>query len=72
MARVGPIKRSELIRKLRRIGFSGPRSGGRHEFMIRGNVRLTLPNPHQSDIGKGLLARLLSQAGISDEEWESL
>jgi predicted RNA binding protein YcfA (HicA-like mRNA interferase family) len=38
--------------------------------MVKGAQRLTLPNPHQSDIGPSLLARLLKQAGITQDEWE--
>ncbi len=40
--------------------------------MRRGDVTLTLPNPHRGDIGAGLLARILRQAGISRAEWESV
>jgi hypothetical protein len=35
MPRFGPIKRRELIGFLRRVGFEGPYSGGRHHFMER-------------------------------------
>ncbi|MBP8110226.1 MAG: hypothetical protein KBG20_21400 [Caldilineaceae bacterium] len=52
------------------MGFDGPFSGGRHEFMLRGNTRLILPNPHRSSIGVNLLVRLLAQAGISRESWQ--
>jgi predicted RNA binding protein YcfA (HicA-like mRNA interferase family) len=37
--------------------------------MIRGNLRLTVPNPHREKIGIHLLMRILRQAGISKEEW---
>ena len=40
--------------------------------MEKGQVKLTIPNPHRRDIGRNLLARLLRQAGISREEWETL
>ena len=33
MPHLGSIKRRELIACLRRLGFSGPFAGGRHEFM---------------------------------------
>ncbi|HEX8313670.1 MAG TPA: type II toxin-antitoxin system HicA family toxin [Flavisolibacter sp.] len=69
---VGPIKRKELIAFLKKLGFDGPYSGGKHQFMIKGTLRLTIPNPHQSDIGKDLLSKILKQAGIEKEEWESL
>ncbi|QBQ53122.1 type II toxin-antitoxin system HicA family toxin [Nitrosococcus wardiae] len=68
----GPIKRRELIYYLRQFGFEGPYSGGRHQFMIRGSVTIRIPNPHQGDIGKELLARILRQAQISKEEWKKL
>ena len=68
----GPISRRELIRALRLAGFDGPFSGGKHPFMIKGDLTLTLPNQHQADIGRELLARILRQAGISREEWERL
>jgi len=72
MPRFGPIKRRELIACLGRLGFAGPYAGGRHEFMLRGSLSVTIPNPHESDIGPNLLAKVLRQAGISREEWEGL
>lgn len=72
MPRFGPVTRRELISHLRELGFSGPRPGGRHEFMVRGELRLPLPNPHQHDISVDLLHRLLKEAGITREEWERL
>lgn len=72
MPRLGPIGRSDLIASLRRLGFSGPYPGGSHEFVVKGNRRLILPNPHTGDIHVGLLARLLRQAGISRDQWEAL
>ena len=72
MPALGPISLRDLIRALRQAGFSGPYSGGKHPFMIKGELTLTLPNPHQGEIGRDLLARILRQAGISREEWERL
>jgi hypothetical protein len=57
---------------LRSTGFSGPYAGGKHEYMVRGMQRLTLPNPHHGPIGPELLSRLLRQAGILRDEWEAL
>ena len=67
-----PLKRKELIKVLKDAGFEGPYAGGRHEFLIKGELRLILPNPHQSDISKDLLARILRQANLTREEWEKL
>jgi predicted RNA binding protein YcfA (HicA-like mRNA interferase family) len=72
MPHFGPIKRRELIACLRRLRYSGPFAGGRHEFMQRGNVSITIPNPHGSDIGPNLLAKVLRQAGVTRDEWEAL
>lgn len=72
MPAFGPIARKDLIRALRQAGFEGPYSGGKHPFMIKGELSLTIPNPHQGDIGRELLSRILRQAGISKEEWERL
>ena len=68
----GPVKRKDLIRYLGRLGFEGPFSGGKHQFMVKGELVLRVPNPHRGDIGKELLARILRQAGISREEWRGL
>lgn len=40
--------------------------------MQRGNTTVRLPNPHQGDITTGLLFRILRDARISREEWETL
>ncbi len=66
----GPISRRGLIQNLRSLGFDGPYSGGRHQFMSRGDVVLAIPNPHRGDVGIGLLSRILRQAGVSRREWE--
>ena len=67
----GPVPRRKLIRSLRGLGFDGPFSGGRHQFMVRGDVVVTVPNPHGRDIALDLLSRVLRQAGVSRKEWES-
>jgi predicted RNA binding protein YcfA (HicA-like mRNA interferase family) len=68
----GPIKRKELIKALKQAGFQGPFAGGKHEFMVKGELRLVLPNPHQAEISRGLLARILHQAHIDRSHWEEL
>jgi predicted RNA binding protein YcfA (HicA-like mRNA interferase family) len=68
----GPVARRDLIRCLKQVGFEGPYSGGKHQFMVRREVTVRVPNPHAPDIGKELLARILRQAGISRSEWERL
>lgn len=71
--RLTPVSRLELIKGLRRLGWDGPDSHSRHEYMRKtGHPPLTLPNPHrQNDVGVDLLRRILRQAGISREEWQN-
>ena len=72
MPSLGPIKRKELIKYLRMSGFEGPFTGGKHQFMVKDNTTIRIPNPHQNDIGKELLSRILRQADITKREWENL
>jgi predicted RNA binding protein YcfA (HicA-like mRNA interferase family) len=72
MAKLGSVKRKDLISKLKLLGFTGPYSGGKHQFMIKDKLRLTIPNPHQSDIGINLLSKILQQASVTKEQWENI
>ncbi len=67
-----PIKRRELIRNLKKLGFSEPQTGGNHQYMVKGQLKLFIPNPHRGDISKSLLSRILRQANISKDEWEKI
>ncbi|PPT08141.1 hypothetical protein CKA32_006368 [Geitlerinema sp. FC II] len=40
--------------------------------MIRGQLKIWIPNPHSGDISKSLLTKILNQANISRQEWENL
>ena len=72
MPKFGPIRRKELIAALRKLGFHGPYSGGRHQFMQRNELVLTIPNPHRGEIGPTLLKLILRQAGITRADWERI
>ncbi len=65
-----PLKRKELLKKLSSFGFSGPFSGSKHQFMIKDDLKLRIPNPHRGDISVGLLKEILRQANISNKEWD--
>lgn len=69
MSKVGTVSHDELLKRLRIFGFEGPFSGGKHLYMVKGNLRLTIPNPHKQKINVDLLMRILRQAGITREEW---
>jgi hypothetical protein len=40
--------------------------------MIKGDMRVRIPNPHRGDIGKNLLRQILKEAEIKLEIWEKL
>jgi hypothetical protein len=65
------LSRKELIHKFRALGFSGPFSGAKHQFMIKGTQKIRIPNPHVSDIGVSLVKEILRQAGISIHDWDN-
>lgn len=72
MPKFGPIKRKDLIRYLQKLDFTGPFSGGKHQFMIKEKLKVKIPNPHKSDIGENLLNQILKQSGINKTTWEEL
>ena len=39
-----PCKRRVFIKRLRKLGFEGPYSGTRHQFMVFENHRLSIPS----------------------------
>ncbi len=65
------VTRREIIKRLKRLGFDGPHSGGKHQFMRRKDgLKIRVPNPHQSEPSIGLLLLILKHAGISKSDWE--
>ena len=72
MPRLSPVTWQELVRRLEGLGFEGPYYGGKHPYMVRDDLVLTLPNPHRGEIGVDLLSRLLEQASVSRRDWDSV
>ena len=76
MAAWRPLKRRDFIRKLRALGFDGPFSGTRHQFMVLGQHRQTIPT--NSEYSEPQIRMLLRQVEsilgrqISLDEWDSL
>jgi predicted RNA binding protein YcfA (HicA-like mRNA interferase family) len=71
MAKLSPVSRRELIRKLKSLGFAGPFHGGKHQWMRLQGLRLTIPNAHTGAIDPALIRLILLQAGITIEDWLS-
>ena len=72
MPKFGPVMRKDLIRYLRQLNFTGPFSGGKHQFMVKENLKVKIPNPHKSDIDKNLLNEILKEIGIDKTKWGEL
>lgn len=76
MSRWNPCKRISFVRRLRNLGFDGPYSGTRHQFLLYGTHRLTIPSNVEYSVSQ--LRMMLREAEtilgreISAEEWESL
>jgi len=70
--RLVPVSRRELIRRLGILGFKGPFKGSDHDYMVRGETRVTIPNLHKGkDIGIQLLVQILKEAEIERADWIS-
>jgi len=76
MSRWTPCKRNEFIRRLRKLGFDGPYSGSRHQFMVYQQHRLTIPSNLEYSVSQlRLMIRELEDIisrSITIEEWDSL
>jgi hypothetical protein len=71
-----PCKRTDFIKKLRSLGFEGAYSGAKHQFMIRGNNRLTIPSNHEYSVPqlRVMLREVeeIIERKILAEEWNAL
>ena len=76
MSRWTPCKRRDFIKKLRRLGFDGPFSGSRHQFMVFGDNRLTIPSNDEYSVAQlRMMIREVEEIiirPISLDEWVSL
>ena len=61
----------ELVRKLQALEWEGPLYGTKHPFMLKGKRKLHIPNPHDDPIYIPLLRKILRQAEITNDEWDS-
>ena len=67
--RLKPVTWKTLVRRLNTLGFNGPYRGGKHCFMVKGELRLSIPNQHPGDISVTLLSEILNRGDINRQEW---
>ena len=71
-----PCKRRDFIKKLKLLGFLGPFSGSKHQFMTFENFRLTIPtNDEYSGPQVKMMIKEIEEIlskEIDDKEWDAL
>lgn len=76
MSRWKPCKRRRFIRKVRALGFDGPYSGSRHQYLVFEGHRLTIPSNREYSVPQ--LRMMIRQVEailgreISADEWDQL
>ncbi len=63
---------AEVVRKFQRAGWSVARQKGSHVMMTRPGYQWTLSIPQHSELGPGLLRKLIRQAGLTIEEFNEM
>lgn len=76
MSRWAPCKRRDFIRRLRAIGFDGPFSGTRHQFMVYEQHRLAIPSNAEYSVPQlrmmiGEVEEIIGRK-ITTDEWNRL
>ncbi len=76
MSRWNPCRRSVFIHRLRALGFDGPYSGTKHQFMTFADYRQTIPSNNEYSVPQ--LRMMLREVEriigreITAAEWNSL
>jgi len=63
---------AEAVRKFQKAGWSAVRQKGSHVMMTKPGDQWTLSIPQHSELGPGILNKLIRQAGFTVEEFNSL
>jgi len=76
VSRWTPCKRADFVRRLRKLGFDGPYSGTRHQFLIHSQKRLAVPSNAEYSVPqlRTMIREVEAILGreISLEEWDAL
>jgi predicted RNA binding protein YcfA (HicA-like mRNA interferase family) len=63
---------AEAVSKFQRAGWTAIRQKGSHVMMTRPGYQWTLSIPQHSELGPGLLRKLIRQGGLTIEEFNDL
>lgn len=76
MSQWTPCKRRDFIQRLRKIGFDGPYSGTRHQFMVFRQHRLAIPSNAEYSVSQLRMmireAEEITGSEITVDEWNKL
>jgi hypothetical protein len=76
MSQWHPCKRTDFVRRLRRLGFDGPYSGSKHQFLIFKDHRLTVPSNAEYSVPQlKMMVREVSEIigrELTADEWNNL
>ncbi len=76
MSRWQPCKRRDFIKRLRQLGFDGPYSGTRHQFMVYEHHRLAIPSNSEYSVPQLRMTLNETQAilgrSVDAKEWNNL
>jgi len=69
---LGLCSGSEAVRKFQKAGWTVARQKGSHVMMTKPGFQWTLSIPQHDELGPGLLRKLITQAGLTVEEFNKL
>lgn len=70
MSRLHPVRPREVVRFLESLGFVQVRQRGSHKFFRHADGRTaSVPDHKGEDLGRGILAKILRDAGVKPAEF---
>ncbi|OGQ96364.1 MAG: hypothetical protein A2521_09080 [Deltaproteobacteria bacterium RIFOXYD12_FULL_57_12] len=63
---------AEAVRKFRKAGWVVDRQKGSHVMMTKPDFQWTLSIPQHNELGPGILRKLITQAGLTVQEFNAL
>jgi len=70
--RLPPHSGADVVKKLKRAGWTASRQKGSHVMMVKPDYEYTLSIPQHHELGPGLLRKLLRQANLTPQEFKEL
>ena len=71
MPKLPALSSSQVAKILERANFEFVRQKGSHRIFVKGNIGVTVPM-HNKDLRKGTLHKIITQSGLTVEEFLEL